>query len=94
MAVKNQRIAYPDDPLMAIAWLSFLRVSIQQPQVIAAYEAERGRPFTFARMRSPIERMIDDATGFTDSELDDFIDWLNEEVWGDDPFAANSGVEV
>lgn len=86
---REQRIAYPDNPFMAAAWLSALRFASCHPEIVAAYEEDQGRKFLFFAERSPLDAMIDQATGAEAVALDDFVDWFNEVVWGDDPFAPS-----
>lgn len=90
----DQRIAYPDDPLMAVAWLSFVSWAARHRETLAAYEADTGKRLVFSRPRSPIDRMIDEATGYERESMESFVDWVNAELWGEDPFAAKSAPEV
>lgn len=56
--------------------------------ILAAYEADQGRKFILAGPRTTLDRMIDEATGADVAAVNDFIDWFNVAVWGEDPFEA------
>lgn len=85
---KPLRTAYPDNPVMAVAWASALSWAFRTPACVSAYEQDRGRRLDFLAPRSPIYRMIDKATGHEDAQIADFVEWFNAEVWGEDPFGG------
>jgi len=68
----------PDDPLMAQAWVDCLRWACTFPPHIKAYTEATG----YQPLRSPIERMIDSATGADRAEAERFIRWFHANVWG------------
>lgn len=75
---------------MAGAWLGCLSWAISTPEVVAAFRAETGlqwRPGT-----TPLERMIDEATGADHQFIVAFVNWVNREVWG--PLDADSLVRA
>jgi hypothetical protein len=82
----EQRIAYPDNPIMALAWLGCLQWAAEQPAIIKRFEEETG--MSLKSPASGIERMIDEATGFRNAQFDRFVDWFNANVWGLDAFAG------
>ena len=82
-----QRIAYPENPIMAGAWVAAVQHAAGHPGMLAAFKEATGRPFLLAAPRAPIERMVDEATGADVASINDFIDWFNLAVWGEDPFA-------
>ena len=84
--MSEQRIAYPDDPLMAAAWCGCVSWASGEPEILARYAEERGRPFALAVPRSGLSKAIDAATGADRAEVDAFVDWVNENLWGEDPF--------
>lgn len=92
--VPERRHAYPDNPVMAIMWAGAIQHAVGDAEAIAAYEAARGRRFRISVRRSPIDRMIDEATGYEEAALADFVDWFNAEVWGEDPFATSAPAPV
>ena len=80
------RTAYPDNPIMAGAWYSAVKWAAQEQDALDAFEKATGIKPLFAASRSPIERMVDEATGAGDASVTAFVDWFNENVWGEDPF--------
>lgn len=66
---------------MAPMWASFLYWTIKQPDAIAAFEADTGVKVGAAK--TPLDRMIDDATGASEGIVKAFVDWFNENVWGE-----------
>lgn len=80
------RIAYPGNPLFAAFWYSALSVAMRDPEGLACYAAHRGHPFLLAGRRTGLDMLIDEATGADPAAVDDFVDWFNEWVWGEDPF--------
>lgn len=85
---KPQRIAYPDNPIMAGMWLSAIRVALDDDKFRKAFEADTGKRF-MPPPRSALDAMIDKATGVNEMLADAFVDWFNDKVWGEDPFAAS-----
>ncbi len=70
----------PQDAALHPAWLGCLSWAIQEPEVLAAFRAETGQTWTPGR--SPIERMIDEATGADQAFFAAFAQWMNEHLWG------------
>ena len=70
----------PRDVLMVGSWFSCLQASMQQPEVLHAFRAETGCTYTPAV--TPIDRMIDEATGRDKAYLLTFLAWFNVNVWG------------
>ncbi len=84
--VTKQRIAYPDDPLMAASWLAAIRCALtSQPDMIKAFAKETGLALP-TQPRSAIEAVVDEATKVNSEIVDAFVDWFNVNVWGEDPF--------
>ena len=69
-----------DDPLMLAAWVDCLRWAIQEPYIIKWFRAETGNQWTPGL--TPIESMIDDATGVAHDFIVSFVVWFNFNVWG------------
>lgn len=80
----SERHVYPDSRFWAIAWRDCLFWAIRDADVLAAYERETGRTFSLAA--SPIDAMVDAATG--NEPARDFVTWFNANVWGSDPFVS------
>lgn len=70
----------PTDPLLRAPWASCLRVTLAQPDAFAAFRRDTG--CTWEPGRTPLERMIDDATGAGNDALVRFVTWFNATVWG------------
>jgi hypothetical protein len=71
----------PDDPLMAAPWLSAFGVAILNKDIMAAFKAETG--LSWNPPKSPIEQMVDEATGYQEEVIVAFAAWFNANVWGD-----------
>ncbi len=65
---------------MAPAWASCMSWALVNPDVQAAFEQDSGMRYVPAR--SGLDAIIDDATGFTDSYVKAFVEWVNVNVWG------------
>jgi hypothetical protein len=72
----------PDNPVMAYMWVGCLQWAMKQPGCLEEFRADTG--FTWTPGRTPLDRMIDDATGMPRAFLDAFLPWFNEHVWGDE----------
>jgi hypothetical protein len=82
----------PDDPLIAAAWVGSLQYALSQPDVFAEFRAQTGN--TYSPGTSPIDKMIDDATGRGFAFLRAFAKWHNEMIWGEEdgkPLDAGCG---
>lgn len=69
------------DDFMAVAWAAFLQYAISEPQMIAAFERDTGKKFPLPATH-PLDAMIDVATGYRGSILEDFIRWVTIRHWG------------
>lgn len=79
---------HPDNPLMEMAWLDCLHWAIGHDEIRAGFEADTGA--RWPGPRTPLDRMIDEATGFKFDQEEyfrKFIVWFNENVWGEVPSA-------
>jgi hypothetical protein len=89
-AVKVQRIAYPDNPVMAAMWHGFMMFVSSEKDIIEKFEEETNLTWPFNSDISPIDHAIDQATGYDVEVVDKFVDWANKNLWGEDPFNASS----
>jgi hypothetical protein len=71
----------PDNPILAGAWLSCLQCSLKQPGVLEAFREATGNNVTPAQ--TPLDRMIDQATGHERAFVEQFAAWFNKNVWGE-----------
>ena len=62
------------------AWLSCLRSISRSPGAIEAFVQDTG--CTWTPGRSPLERMVDEATGHDRAAVEAFVRWVNVHVWG------------
>jgi hypothetical protein len=67
--------------LMIIAWRDCLMWAQGEPEIRATFEAETGMKLP-SDSASPIERMVDKATGYDAAWANAFIAWFNKNVWG------------
>jgi hypothetical protein len=72
----------PADPLMAIAWADCLRWAVTRSDIVEAFRRETG--IVLVPVRSPLDRMIDAASGRDDEVGRRFLAWFNANVWGEE----------
>ena len=65
---------------MTPAWLGCIRWALIDPDIVAAFRADTGNTWTPAR--TPIDAMVDKATGADRDFIEQFIRWTNINVWG------------
>lgn len=65
---------------MTQAWVDFLRWAFGVKELIDQFRAETGNYWTPAT--TPIDQMIDNATGANREFCEEYIKWLNHNVWG------------
>jgi hypothetical protein len=70
----------PDHPVMAMGWMGALHWAIGQTECLETFRADTGIAWTPGR--TPIDRMIDDATGADHAFIEAFIPWFHANVWG------------
>lgn len=72
-------------PLMAGAYMGLLQFLITQPEAREAFKADTGMDVTRALGFgvSPLDRMVDKATGHDKAVVAAFADWVTETQWGD-----------
>jgi hypothetical protein len=76
---------------MLPAWLGCISFAISNDECMKAFRVETGNRWTPGR--SGIERMIDEATGIDRAFIEEFIGWVNVNIWGpiDGPSDERSG---
>lgn len=72
----------PSNPIMAQAWVDCLRWSVTEPEILAAFRQATGSDYSPGA--TPIERMIDQATGRDREFVERYIAWFHENVWGEE----------
>jgi hypothetical protein len=72
---------------MAAAWIGCLSWASQHDKICAQFTADTGHRVFWMQRRVPLEAMIDKATGYEATVINAFVDWVNENLWGEDPFA-------
>lgn len=68
-----------EDDLSAIAWRDFILFAFNDPDCRKAFTEATG--IQLGGDRSPIEAMIDSATG-SDGGASAFVEWVTREHWG------------
>lgn len=66
--------------VMAAGWLGALRFALGREDILAAFRADTGNQWQPGQ--TPIDRMIDEATGAGADFFRAFLPWFNENVWG------------
>jgi hypothetical protein len=72
-------------------WGGCLVWAIGSKEIRDRYEAETGDHYKLSS--SPIEQMIDEATGVQGEWLVNFITWMNRNIWGENEGRACDGNE-
>lgn len=75
---------------MGGAWLGCIAWAIGNPAIVAAFRAETGMNWTPGT--TPLDRMIDEATGVDRKFITAFVEWVNVNIWGE--FAADRSQEA
>lgn len=83
----------PSDPLMIAPWLGCLEWAMSRTDFLEAFHEDTGNQWKRTPAKSPLERMIDEATGANLAYLRAFIQWHNENLWGDLDLVAGEGGE-
>ncbi len=68
------------DLLMEMAWRDFILWAVQDGDVLAQYKEETGK--TMDGPASGLEAAIDEATGYAESQANDFVIWDTKRLWG------------
>lgn len=68
------------NPLMDIAWRDFINFAAQHDEIVAQFNHETGSSFMLPG--SPIELMIDGATGKVEADAKAFVFWVTKWHWG------------
>lgn len=79
----------PTDPLMAWPWYGLLRFCLSQPDCVAQFRADTGE--TWEPGRTPLDRMVDTATGREAAFLQAFATWMNQTQWGEEDGRGTNG---
>lgn len=69
-------------PLMEPAWFACVRWAIGTKEFRDAFKEETGLDLEMLANRNPIDKMIDEATGFQREIIVKFCDWVTVNVWG------------
>ncbi len=70
----------PDNPLMLQAWMDCLHWAIGDEKILDSFSADTG--CRYHAPATPLDKMIDDATGHGKDFIEKFIPWFNENIWG------------
>lgn len=66
---------------MEVAFASFVRWAWDDPETRRAFEADTG----LRSADTPMDALVDDATGYGEHRAEAFVRWVAENVWGDEP---------
>ncbi len=67
---------------MAIAWAAFVQWALSEPEARAAFTADTGLTLPPPAPTTPIEALIDAATGAASTDnLPAFVEWVTREHW-------------
>lgn len=81
----------PTSDLMLGTWLGCLHWAIGSEEIVERFRAETGIRWTPAQ--TPIERMVDEATGADARFIEEFVRWMNRTIWGEVDGRACNGNE-
>lgn len=81
----------PSNALMHQAWTDCLLWAVGHAEIRKAFQKDTG--ISWQPSRSPIEQMIDEATGAEADHIEKFIRWFNQNVWGEVNGRACNGDE-
>lgn len=70
----------PDCPVMGYMWVGCLKWAVSEPDIVARFQAETGVTIG----RTPLDRMIDAASGNDAAVVEKFVVWFGVNVWGDE----------
>lgn len=71
------------DPILSGAFMGCVNFATRQQQLVDQFEQESGLKLSRLVAASPIEKMVDDATGFSRELVAKWFDWVALNVWGD-----------
>lgn len=79
-------------PEMMPAWLGLVCWAAKMPDIVRDFEKDTGLNIMSLLGRSPIDRMIDAATGYEGVLVTKWCDWVTVNLWGDgtDPETAQA----
>lgn len=73
-----------DLPGMGAAWLGCVRTTLAEPEARKQFQRETGHNIEALVTDSPIEQMIDMASGHQRKVIAAFCDWVTLRIWGTD----------
>ena len=71
-----------NDPIMGGAFIACAMAAIREDSCMDAFKDETGHDMESLLHQTPINRMIDQATGREKIVIGAFFDWIAETVWG------------
>lgn len=71
-----------ESPPKMMGFLSFLMFSASQPECRELFKKETGHDLDKLLNRTPIDEMIDQATGHEKTVFIAFADWITKTAWG------------
>jgi len=81
--VKGMKSIPYGDNIMTEAWLSCVSASSGVEGITKAFKEDTGIDIAVLVNRSPIEKMIDEATGLDKEIVVKWCDWVTKNIWGE-----------
>lgn len=70
------------ETILGVAWVGLCEYLISQPEARAAFKADTGKNLDSLVNRSPLDAMIDNATGYQSEIMAAWCDWVTVNHWG------------
>ena len=80
MLIERCKPELGSDLLMIGAWLSCIHWGLGDSDIRSRFEADTGQRWTAPT--TPLDRLIDEATGRADGYVLAFAEWITANVWG------------
>lgn len=71
---------YDDNRLHRAAFIGCLHWALGEPEILSRFRSETGN--TWQPAKSPVDRMVDKATGADFNFMQEFSDWVAKNIYG------------
>jgi len=82
--MKKQPAYTEDNPVMQGAFLACARWASGEKKFTDTFKEDTGYDLLSVIRSAPLESMIDEATGYTKTVFFAWLDWVSENVWGEE----------
>tara|TARA_R100001530_G_scaffold1886_1_gene3238 strand:- start:15736 stop:16005 length:270 start_codon:yes stop_codon:yes gene_type:complete len=72
-----------NNPILMGAWFSCVSASVGVEGITKSFKDDTGIDITILVNRSPIEKLIDEATGLDKDIAIKWCDWVTKNIWGE-----------